>query len=495
MNRRIRTVAFVALACFAVLGLQLANLQVRQAPALRRSPDNPTTGNLDPFEQNRGDILSANGVVLAYSSPTKDGYHYLRHYPEGSLFADITGYWDVTASAAPYGLDAQTGQYNHFLVPHTPSITNLQSILTQRSGTDSLVTTVSVPLQKVAQEALGSYDGAVVAIDPQNGNLLAMYSNPTYNPNALSQPNAEAAKAYFNSLNPSSGSSPLVNGAVGARYPPGSTFKVVTTSAIWDRDPSLESINIKYASAISLPDTNLLFHNFDDESCGGGIAKDLAVSCDTAYAQIGLRLGARNLYEEASSFGFNKVPPLDLPPSEVVPSVFPPPSAFKQDVPGIAYSAIGQEDVAESALQDALVAAAIGDNGTIMAPHLLSRVLDSQGSVVATYQPHVWLQATSKSTASAVRSFMRGVANYGTAAGIFPPSLNVAAKTGTAETGGNDCTDDWLIATAPAGAGQTPKVAVAVVVVQPPGICDGTGAAVAGPIIKTVLDAALGYSS
>jgi penicillin-binding protein A len=498
VNRRIRTVALVALACFVVLGLQLANLQVRQAPALKNTSINRelTSAGSDPFEAQRGDILSSDGVVLAYSTPTSDGYHHLRHYPEGSLFAGITGYWDVTASAAPYGLDALTGQYNHFLAPHTPQVTNLQSILTQRSGTDSLVTTVSVRLQKVAQEALGSYTGAVVAIDPQNGNVLAMYSNPTYNPNGLSQPNAEAANAYYNSLNPSSGTSPLVNGAIGARYPPGSTFKVVTTATIYDHDPSLESVNIPYASEIPLPETNLLFHNFADESCGGRLPNLLAVSCDTAYAKIGLMLGARNLYDEASAFGFNKVPPIDLPPGEAVASVFPTPAAFNGDLPGVAYSAIGQEDVAESALQDALIAAGIADNGTIMTPHLLSRVIDSQGQVVATYAPHPWLQATSQATANSVRALMLGVTRYGTAAGVgWPAGLQVAAKTGTAETGYSPCTDDWLIATAPAGPGQIPKVAVAAVVVQPPpNLCDGTGAEVAGPVVRTVLDAALGYS-
>ena len=260
MNRRIRTVAFVALACFALLGLQLANLQVREAPALRNTYENKAlTSNGDPFEQDRGDILSSDGVVLADSYRTKDGYGYLRHYPEGSLFAGITGYWDVTASAAPYGLDSITGQYNHFLIPHTPSITNLQSILTQRSGTDSLVTTISVSLQKVAQEALGSYDGAVVAIDPQNGNILAMYSNPTYNPNELSQPNAKAANAYYNSLSPSSGTSPLINGAIGAALP--ARFDV---QGHHDRDDlrprSIARIdqNPLRVVDISLPDTNLL---------------------------------------------------------------------------------------------------------------------------------------------------------------------------------------------------------------------------------------------
>lgn len=496
MNRRIRTVALVALACFVALGLQLANLQVRQAQALKNTTQNRELSSAgDPFEQQRGDILSSDGVVLAYSTPTKDGYHYLRHYPEGSLFAGITGYWDVTASAAPYGLDSLTGQYNHFLAPHTPQLTNLQSILDQRSGTDSLVTTVSVRLQSVAREALGSYTGAVVAIDPQNGNVLAMYSNPTYNPNGLSQPNAKAANAYYNSLSPNSGTSPLVNGAIGARYPPGSTFKVITTATIYDHDPALETKYIRYASSIPLPQTNLLFHNFADESCGGLLPNLLAVSCDTGFAELGLSLGARNLYDEASAFGFNKVPPIDLPAGEAVASVFPTPAAFTGDLPGVAYSAIGQEDVAESALQDALIAAGIADSGTIMTPHLLSRVIDSQGRVVATYAPHPWVQATSKSTADSVRTLMLGVTRYGTAAGVgWPAGLQVAAKTGTAETSISACTDDWLIATAPAGAGQTPTVAVAAVIVQPPGVCDGTGAQVAGPVVRTVLDAALGYS-
>ena len=134
-------------------------------------------------------------------------------------------------------------------------------------------------------------------------------------------------------------------------------------------------------------------HNFGDECCGGDLALDLANSCDTAYAKIGLKLGGTRLFDEATAFGFNKIPPLDLPSGEVVPAVFPSPSAFAQNLPGVAYSAIGQEDVAETALEDALVAAAIGDDGTIMTPHLLSSVVNNQGSVVMRYTPHPWLQA------------------------------------------------------------------------------------------------------
>ena len=493
MNRRIRTFALVALACFGLLLLQLGNLQVRQATALQHSPFQPPVNGGDPFEQPRGEIVSSNGVVLAESIPASNVYRYFRHYPDGPLFADITGYYDVTASSAPYGMEAE---YNQFLSPNTPAVHSLDGILTERTGTDSVEITVSTTLQKVAAEALGSYLGAVVAVDTQTGAILAAYSNPTYNPNKLSSADAKQAENYYKSLNPDSGSSPLVNGVTAQRYPPGSTFKIITTSAIFDHDPTLENFVAKPASSISLPDTILRLHNFGSETCGGPLAEDLAISCDTAFAEIGVKLGAQRLYDEATSFGFNQVPPIDLPSDEVIPAVFPSAASFAGNIPGVAYSAIGQENVAETALQDALIASAIADDGTIMTPHFLSRIVDAAGNVIETYKPHPWLQATSAMTAEQVRTLMLGVVTNGTASHVgFPADLHVAAKTGTAQTSNSPCNDDWLIATAPAGPGDVPRVAVAAVVVQPTGYCDGTGAAVAGPIVRTVLLAALGLGS
>ena len=493
MNRRIRTFALVSLACLGLLLLQLGNLQVRQATALRHSKYQPSVFGGDPFEQPRGEIVSSDGVVLAESIPSTSSYRYFRHYPDGPLFAGITGYYDVTGFSAPYGMEAE---YNHYLSPNTPVVHNLQGILTERTGTDSVEITVSAALQKIAAAALGSYRGAVVAIDPQTGAILAAYSSPTYNPNKLSSTDKKAVDDYYTSLDPESGDSPLVNGVTAQRYPPGSTFKVITTSTIFDHEPSLETFVAKEASSISLPDTVLRLHNFGYETCGGGLAVDLAKSCDTAYAEIGLRLGAQRLYDEATSFGFNKVPPIDLPADEVIPAVFPPAASFAGNKPGVAYSAIGQENVAETALEDALIASGIADDGTIMTPHFLSRIVDAAGNVVARYTPHPWLEATSPTTAQEVRTLMLGVVTDGTASAVgFPPGLNVAAKTGTAETPNSPCNDDWLIATAPAGVGETPTVAVAAVVVQPPGQCDGTGAEVAGPIVRTVLLAALGMGS
>lgn len=492
MDRRISVLAVLIVACFALIFLQLNNFQVRQANALDANPLNPSTAPPNELTLPRGEIISADGVVLAKSAPTNDQYGERRVYPEGSLFADITGYVDSTAFSASDGLEAE---YDSYLRQHTTPATTLRQILDEQSGTDSITITVSVKLQRQAAAALGGKLGAVVAIDPETGAILAMYANPTYDPNDLATHDAAAATKYYDSLDPSSPTSPLVNGATSERYPPGSTFKVITTAAMFDRDPKLVRKYVPYASYISLPDSTALLHNFDGEYCGGNVAMILAVSCDTAYAEIGMELGASNLGAEARGFGLGQVPPIDLPASEVAASAFPSQAELAAP-PYQAYSAIGQFDVAETALQDALIASAIADGGTIMTPHLLNKVIGPQGQVVMTYQPHPWLHATSETTAAQVRNLMLGVTadSDGTAYGVFPSGLAVAAKTGTAQTTLGGCTDDWLIATGPAASGEIPKVAVAGVVLgdQPAAVCEGTGAGVAGPVVSAVLSDALG---
>jgi peptidoglycan glycosyltransferase len=355
-----------------------------------------------------------------------------------------------------------------------------------------------VQLQKVAEEALGSFFGAIVAIDPQNGDILAMYSNPTYDPNGLSSLDPAADTRYYNSKvndrpNPAWGGA-LLNSATNYPIAPGSTFKVVTTSAMFDHDPSLLTFYSPYTNALVIKGTDLLLHNYGGETCGGVLTVILAQSCDTAYAEMGVKLGASSLYDEATAFGFDQVPPIDLPQGEVAASNFPTPASFADNLPGVAYSAIGQEDVSETALQDALVASAIADNGTIMKPHVMANIVSDVGQVVDSYTPSPWRKATTSSTADAVRTLMIGVTSgalHGTAAGVFRPGITVAAKTGTAETV-NGCSADWLIATAPAAAGRKPTVAVAAVLPYQSGLtCSDTGAVAAGPPVAAVLEAAL----
>jgi peptidoglycan glycosyltransferase len=210
------------------------------------------------------------------------------------------------------------------------------------------------------------------------------------------------------------------------------------------------------------------------------------VSCNTGFAQVGLDLGGQNLADEAQAFGFNQTPPLGLP--GVAKSFFPPAASFAQDKPGLAKSAIGQQDVQATPLEMALVAAAIADHGVIMTPHVLLDVRDSQGNVVQTYQPSQWLQPTSAQTAASMTALMVLVVNSGTGTSArLPGGVQVAGKTGTAQTGRNTV-HTWFVCFAPAN---DPKVAVAVIVESQPAVNESTGGAIAAPIARTVLQAAL----
>jgi peptidoglycan glycosyltransferase len=520
MDARIRWFAIVFVACFCLLFLQLNNWQFRDASALRQNSNQPTFAG-DLFAQPRGEILTADGVVLAKSVPSHDIYKELRVYPLGSLFADVTGAYDTYYHSDQFGLEAQyggyagyAGSYPYLRIHQTP-VRTLHDILTQHSGYDNISITISSKLQQAAQQAL-DYPGAplnaaVVAVDVHTGNILAMYGNPTYDPNQLASHNPTVVKAAYaadSALGATQDLQPLLGQPSGSRYPPGSTFKVIDTAAIFDHYPALAGRVWPVQTEITIPGYPVPFHNFGVSACGGNLAEILTVSCDTAYARIGLALGAKKLYEEAHAFGFDSLIPLDLP-NDVATANFPAARTFAGNTAGVAFSAVGQENVSASALQMALVAAGIANKGVIMTPHLLNQVIDQQGQVVHTYVPHPWRRATSAQTAATVASLMLGPTNGqgGTLSGILnhnilPGGLMVAGKTGTAETttgaGQSSCgADAWTIAFAPAGPGQVPKVAVAAVVPYENGQhgllgCDTQGATTAAPIVRNVLLAALG---
>jgi peptidoglycan glycosyltransferase len=236
-----------------------------------------------------------------------------------------------------------------------------------------------------------------------------------------------------------------------------------------------------------LPDTTSLLYNDGHTACGGTVAQMLPASCDPGYALLGLALGAQDLTAEANAFGYNEVPPIDLP--GVVPSFFPAESNLAANPPFLAYSAIGQEDVSVTALQNALVAAGIANGGTIMTPHLLDYVSGPDGQVVSRYKDTVWKRPLTQTQAAQIVPLMEAVVTNGTASQVgFLPADDVAAKTGTAQVGNNltNDTDDWMIAFAPA---TDPTIAVAVSV--PYQAYNVTGAIVAGPIMKCVIEAAL----
>jgi peptidoglycan glycosyltransferase len=498
MEKRIRRLGIFMVLCFIALFIQLNNIQVIKASSLAKDPQNPRVVAVQ-LSQPRGDILAADGVNLATSVPAKTGvYKYKRVYNPNTapLFAQIVGYDSLN-----YGRTGVEAEYNAFLESHTRAATSLRDLLLNRTTTDNVTLTIDSHLQlqvaaimdQVGAQDNAPVDGAVV-LNPKTGAILAMYSNPTFNPTGLVSPIGKVENATWNSLNPKSAESPLVSRTFQFGFLPGSTFKTVTTAAIYDHQPALAKVVIPQQQCIPLPQSNIPLCNYGHsgpngpEKCGGTLVITLPASCDTAFAQYGMALGAQSLNSEAQAFGFNQLIPLDLPGVGV--SNFPTVAQLTNNKPSQAYSAFGQQDVTATALQMSLVAAGMANQGVVMTPHVMEQVRDTQGNLVRAYTPKPWLTATSPITAAAVTSLMQAVVTSGTASGVFPASWNVAAKTGTAETGPNASrTNDWMIAFAPAN---DPKVAVAVVVPNQPG--SDTGASISGPPTKAILGDALGLT-
>jgi peptidoglycan glycosyltransferase len=306
MRRRITLVAVIFLLFFAVLFLQLNDLQVLKASKLANAPGNYASV-VKAFSTPRGSILTANGQIMAETVPSSSQYKWQRVYPNGSLYSDVTGYYSLI-----YGTSGLEYEYNRYLEGRLATPTSFSDLFADSYVTNSVVTTIESNLQETAYKALGSLKGAVVALDPSTGAVLAMASNPTWNPAPLASPSGTVEEQAWKSLlaNPNQ---PLLNRAIARAYPPGSTFKIITTSAIFDHDPSLATVSFPPVSSIALPETTHHLHNYAYEVCGGELPALLAVSCDTGFAQLGLRLGAANLVAEANAFGFNQVPPIDLP--------------------------------------------------------------------------------------------------------------------------------------------------------------------------------------
>jgi peptidoglycan glycosyltransferase len=499
MERRIRWLGVVLVLCFLGLFVQLNNIQIVKAHALSTSPNNPRVIAVERNDP-RGDILSADGIVLASSVPSNGYYKYQRAYNPYTavLFSQIVGFDSII-----YGKTGIEAEYNSYLESHTRPAHTLGDLLTSRTTTGNVTLTISSTLQSQVAQAVNATNvngsapeaGAVV-INVQTGAIEAMYSNPAYDPTLLASPNIATEKYTYASLinNPLQ---PLLSRTFQRGFLPGSTFKTVTSSAVYDHQPALAKVDYPQATCISLePQSNLPLCNYGHagpngpEKCGGVLTQTLPASCDTAFAQLGMALGGVALTAEAQSFGFNQVPPIDLPGANA--SSFPSDPGndpgFNTNKPSQAYSAFGQQNVVATVLQMGLVAAGIANRGVIMTPHVMRDIHDTAGNLLAQYQPKPWLTATNPLTAAAVTSLMQAVVTNGTASEVgFPTSWDVAAKTGTAETGPNaTLTNDWMVAFAPAN---NPRVAVAVVVPNQPG--SDTGATISGPPMKTILGDAL----
>jgi peptidoglycan glycosyltransferase len=483
VTRQIRMLGIGLMVCFGILFLQLNRLTVVDAKRLNNNPNN-TREILRDFSQPRGTVSTADGEVIAQSVATNDRYKLQRQYPDGPLFASLTGYFSFTLGSA--GVEKT---YNDELAGRTLglSLRSLSDLFVTKDRVGNVTLSVRADLQKVASDALGNRDGSVVALDPRTGEILALVSHPTYDPNLLANHDTKAAAAASQALDQTPGK-PRLARSYQERFFPGSTFKVVTsTAALTSGKVTIDSPVYPQASSYTPPLTNRPLKNFGGETCGGNLVQALVVSCNSVFAQIGVDIGGPQLIKTAEGFGFNADVPIDL--TKPTTSTFP--TDFTRNTPALAQSAIGQNDVSATPLQMAMVAAAVANGGKIMKPHVLFDVRDSDGNTVSTYHPSVWKTAMDPGTAALLHDAMLKVVESGTATRLKVPGFEVGGKTGTAELGlSPPRSHAWIIGFG-GPAGQAPTIVVAVIVQGQPEVSTATGGRVAAPIAQQVLKAAL----
>lgn len=517
MNRAISRFGLALLVLYTAVFAQLNNLQLFGAKRLNENPINVREAAKD-FERKRGSILTADGFVIAESKETPGGpTDRVRTYPDPLVFAHVTGYF-----SRDFGASAVEREYNDELAAKTDAqkFGNLADLFSPKDRSGDVTLTIDADVQRAAAQALLFRRGSVVAIDPRDGSILALYSFPTYDPNTLSTPDRVAATAAKKQLDVDP-AKPLLTRAYRDNFFPGSTFKVVTSAAgLQSGAVTPDSPVFEPATGYVAPLTNAPLRNFGGETCGGTLFEILRESCNSAFARMGAELiGPEAMIARASAFGFNDTPPIDLPdairsnfPTDYgkklqtvesyyakqnglpVPTTVPGarPSVFvHEDTPKLAQVSIGQNDVRATPLEMALVAAGVANDGVIMKPHVLQEIRTGSGELLRRYEPERWRTAVSPDVAATLRDAMVGVVEGGTAFRMAVGGFVVGGKTGTAELGTSPASSHaWIIGFA-GPAGQTPTVAVAVIVEAQPGADEQTGGRVAAPIAKSVLEAAL----
>ena len=489
MNASLRRISVTVMALIVLLLLNATYTQVFTADGLRADPRNQRV-LLDEYSRQRGQI-TASGQLLAYSVATDSRFRFLRVYPNPAVYAPITGFYSLRYSST--GLErAEDPVLNgsderlfgrrlaDFFTGRDPRGGNVDTTIrprVQQAGWDAMQQGCGGPPCK----------GAVVALEPSSGKILAMVSSPSYDPNLLASHNPEEQAQAWQRLRDDP-DSPMTNRAISETYPPGSTFKVITTAAALQAGATTDE-QLTAEPKIPLPNSTAVLENYGGTPCGNGgttvpLSQAFALSCNTAFVQLGLATGADALRSMAHSFGLDTTPgviPLQVAESTV--GIIP-------DAAALGMSAIGQKDVALTPLENAEVAATIANAGVTMQPYLIDNLKGPDLSNITTTAPYQQRRAVSPQVAAKLTELMVDAEKVAQQKGAIPGVL-IASKTGTAEHG----TDPrhtpphaWYIAFAPA---QTPRVAVAVLVENGGDRLSATGGALAAPIGRAVIEAAL----
>ena len=471
MNQPVLRLYVLVILLFGVLVVFTSRWTVFEAEALR---DNELNRRQLLQEQKirRGTIRSVDGEVLARAVP-RPGDTFGRRYPTGELFAHAIGYSYTSIGRA--GLersrnDVLTGE-------RTELVTAFESILGRSNEGDDIRTTLNAEAQQVALDALESsgHRGALVALGTKTGRVLAMASNPSYDPNGLGD------RATFARLNRDEENAPLVNRATQNGYPPGSTMKVVTAAAALDSgryrpDSRVDGSNGKPISGVPL-------NNFGNQDYGEiDLTFALTNSVNTVWATVGEDLGGRTMQRYMERFGFYAEPPMDYPDEQMSASGVRKRGRLVQmtsDSVDVGRVAIGQGDLFATPLQMASVAQTIGNGGVRLEPRIMDRAVDPDGRTVEEVEPEEAQQMISRQTARELTVMMKQVVREGTGTAAALEGVEVAGKTGTAELNTEGLNQPWFMCF-------TPEVAVAVTLERFQG---GTGGVDAAPIARAVLQA------
>jgi len=482
--RSVRRLSVVLAVLLLAVLVNLTYLQYYAAADLRAQGGNSRV-LLEEYSRQRGPILLGS-TAIASSIPTNDQLRYLRQYANGPLYAPATGFYSVVYGAT--GIERTensvlSGSDDRFFVDRVAQLFAGRGV---QGGAVRL--TLDPKAQQAAYDGLAGRTGAVAAIDPRTGAILALASSPSFDPNLLSSHDpASIRKAYDRySADPTQ---PLLNRPLAMTLPPGSTFKLVTAAAALETGRYTPTTVVPGPASLKLPNSTKELNNWSGTACGPGgkttFENALAVSCNTAFASIGLDVGADALKTQAQKFGFDNSFEIPL---RVATSRFP----QNPDLPQTAMSAIGQFDVTATALQMAMVGAGIANNGQVMNPYLVSQTLSPELEVLQNAEPTSYSQAMSPANAATLLGMMVTVVERGTGSNARIPGVTVGGKTGTAQTAPGQPPHAWFVGVAPADQAGGAQVAVAVVLQNGGGAAEVSGNKLAAPIAKAVMEAVVG---
>ena len=475
----LRRVGIVVLAMFAALFVSSSVIHVVASEDIAEDSRNVRT-LYESFSAERGQIL-VGGVPIARSIPVDTQFKFLRTYSDGELYAPVVGYYTLNQGNA--GIESAlnavlTGQAN------SQAFEQLVALVTGTTPEGaSVALTIDPAVQQVAWDALGDQRGAVVALDPATGRILAMVSKPSFDPNPLASHQSSVVLDAYNTLNDDP-ANPLANRAIaGDQYFPGSVFKVLMMAAALDSGRYSAESEFPNPAELALPLSTDTIKNSGGRLCGGEetvtLEEAFRLSCNIPYAELGLELGENTIGSLADAFGFGAT--LEIP-LRVTPSTFP----RGMDQAQLMLSSFGQYDVRVTPLQVAMMSAAIANNGDLMRPNLVDSIIAPNLRVLQGFEPAVYSSPVSPSTARDLTRMMVGNVSQGVASNAAIVGINVAGKTGTAETGIDTGRSFWFTGFAPA---EAPQVVVAVVVEGDRS--EGSGNSVAAPIARKIMEAVI----